>query len=79
MLDPGTADGGSRNPGLGTCAHHLQRVLVGAERVLVTDVVSHLVSADALRAGVAYMTSGCRLGTESHSSSREVKYQPPRS
>ena len=27
----------------------------------------------------AHMTSGCRLGTESHVSAREAKYQPPRS
>ena len=58
MLDPGSADRRSGNPGLGACAHHLQRVLVGPERVLVTDVVSHMVSADSLEAARKHESNG---------------------
>ena len=66
MLDPGSADGGACVSGLAAHADHSQRVLICAERELVPDARAHTGTA-------------LSRGTRSHSSSRDVKYQPPRS
>ena len=67
QLDARAADRVRRYARFALRADHPQRVFVGTESKPVADV------------GAAHMTSGCRLGTESHSSTRDVKYQPPRS
>ena len=66
VLDPGLAHRTCGPTRFRARADHAQRVLIGAERELVTDLLAH---------------TGCALsrGRRSHSSSRDVKYQPPRS
>ncbi|CAM3024226.1 hypothetical protein MYIN104542_14730 [Mycobacterium intermedium] len=74
-LDTRTADHGRRGSWFGHRADHPQRIFVGLDKPVGNS--SRWQACDP-RGPAAYMTRW-RLGNESHCSSRDVKYQPPRS